>query len=508
MKKRQALSLADKKRICEISQRLEKATHQQIADEFNKTAQRNVQRLLVTKTLREKEKWLAMEETQQLNRKRMRTGKFEALENALSLCLQNMRTQGDRLSDHVLTAHAERLRTEYHIKESEFKISNGWVQNFKRRHSIRMHHHQDGHTDSDHGTKPGDLSFLKQLDPPTTDKELEQADTHHVGSNIGVHQLIVDGGFKPANVFHYDEHVLYFRPEEQSSQRQRRILLGLMANAVGDTPLLACIHAGKVSSDISNLADILYTSEFVDTHPQVRMTKEIFAKFVVHVNTLMAMQERRILCFLDPSPWHLISMDGHMSTICGLQTIELSHILLAFLPPKVPPHLTPLGAGITQFFHLQYKITFLKWMLSLMEVPNGGTSNTAAMVFDDQAMLWCCQLWKACPASLIKTSWHQSGWLPPEYLEDDEETTTPMAESLMTQAQEEWKTLHLMFHGDDTEQPLAWTEPAASPAVEAAQRVMQFIQLHQTEFTSDDITAMLNIANRISTIEMAAPTKI
>ncbi|KAF0692537.1 Aste57867_16349 [Aphanomyces stellatus] len=505
---RQALSLADKKRICEIAQLLDKGTHQQVADEFNKTAERSIQRLMVTKTLREKEKWLAMDPTQ-LNRKRMRGGKFEALELALSLCLHEVRAQGVRLSDSLLTAHAERLRKEHNIKESDFKISNGWVQNFKRRHSIRMHTHVDGGASGD--GKAGDLSFLKLASTIDSDGD-HVANAAHLD---GIHQLIVEGGFKPADVFHYDEHLLYFRSDhalvrtdrrrrQASNKAHGRILLGLMANTLGDAPLLACIHATPPSS----FPDILYASDFVDTHPHARMTKDTFTKFILHVNTIMSMQQRRILCFLDPSPCHLISMEGHMSTICGMQTVELSNTLLAFLPPKVPPHLTPLGAGIATFFHFQYKISFLKWLLSIMDhttSPSLGMMNVEA----DQSMLWSAQLWKDVPASIVKTSWRQSGWLPPAWPIADEDETTSLAESLMTQVQDEWKTLHLMLHGDEHwtvhaadvgALPTEATDPTTttSQALDAVHHVLNFMHSHREVFSQDDVAALVAVANRIA----------
>ncbi|ETW03607.1 hypothetical protein H310_05011 [Aphanomyces invadans] len=551
---RQALSLADKKRICEISQVLVKATHQQVADEFNKTAERSVQRLMVTKTLREKDKWLSMDESQ-LGRKRMRGGKFEALEQSLSLYLQEIRAQGTRLSDSLLTAHAERLREEHHIKDSEFKISNGWVQNFKRRHSIRMHatsshHHGDMHMSSGDpdDTKVGDLSFLKLASSIDASDMSPSSTSTHLG---GIHQLIVDGGFKPCDVFHYDEHVLHFQlPNEsysssssRSHQRQGRMLLGLLTNVVGDAPMMCCIQ--ERSTRPALFADMLYTADFVYANPGAKMTKDTFTKFILHVNTVLAMQDppRRILCFLDSSPCHAISMEGHMSTICGMRTVELSHMLLAHLPPRVPSQLTPLGAGLTTYFHLQYKITHLKSKLTA-DMPSSGLLPSSALSVtqhEQQALTWAAQLWKTVPASIAKTSWKQSQWLPPSWppawerddsvdgssvLDDEAES---MAESLMAHAQSEWKTLHGMVYGlkgdgdlaappsahppsspspwtsspnppnpDDTDAPRV---PTACQALEAAHQVLSFIEQHPVVFTHDDVAALLGVANRISGID-------
>ncbi|ETV72407.1 hypothetical protein H257_12544 [Aphanomyces astaci] len=535
---RQALSLADKKRICEISQLLVKSTHQQVADEFNKTAERSVQRLMVTKTLREKDKWLAMDESQ-LGRKRMRGGKFEALEHALSLYLQEARAQGARLSDSLLTAHAERLRAEHNIKDSEFKISNGWVQNFKRRHSIRMHSAHHGGMHVNHGdpddAKVGDLSFLKLASSiDTTDTPSSPSATpSHLS---GIHQLIVDGGFKPSDVFHYDEHVLYYGTPASSLAKsmelapsrhrpRRRMLLGLLTNVVGDWPMVSCVQ-DVVTSHV--FADMLYAADFVDTHPHAHMTKAIFTKFILHINTVLAVQEppRRILCFLDASPCHAISMEGHMSTICGMRTVELSHMLLAFLPPRVPPHLTPLGAGLTTYFHLQFKITLLKWLLSDTTSPS--TSERRTMTVSQQqvqTMLWVAQLWKTIPPSIAKTSWRQSQWLPPSWVQawehdDVDGEVEPMAESLMAQAQSTYKELHALYHGaslkeDDEDHapppsPSSWAEsppdesedavvaPTVCQALDAAHQVLTFMEQHPVVFTHDDVATLLGVANRIS----------
>jgi hypothetical protein len=76
-----------------------------------------------------------------MTRKRIRGGKFDALEKEVLRWIQEFRSQGGQLSDTLLIAHAKRLRDEiYHIKDDDFKVSNGWVQNFKQRHrsAIRM----------------------------------------------------------------------------------------------------------------------------------------------------------------------------------------------------------------------------------------------------------------------------------------------------------------------------------------------------------------------------------
>ena len=510
---RLALSLAEKKRICEIYQIQDKWTHQQIADEYNRTLEdpeaRRVGRLNVTKTLKDKDKWLAMDPSL-LSRKRVRGGKFEALEHGLSLLLQQVRAQGGRLSDAILTTHAERLREEYNIKEEDFKISNGWVQNFKRRHNIRM----TASSDTPSLPTPAPAKAL----PRPSDLGTEDWAGH-------IQKLILDNTNKPDDIFHFDEVQLCFGGSSSAKSSGHHLVVGLMTNMVGtENTAMACI---RKSTEAAQFSDMMNASEYVhvDVLPRASMGKELFSKYMLHFNAKMAQVARHAICFVDQTPSHCLN--GRPTAAAQLQAtrIQLSHTTVFFVPRKCP---SPINMGVGRLFQLQYKLAHLKWQLSsVMEAHDTDGMLSESLVHPtiapEQVLLWCVQLWKDFPAHVIKSHWRKAGWVPAMWIEEGHDVDAVLAENTRQQIQSEWRALHVMIYGkeppeatlmhdeplatqdDDDEPPMSnvLTDdimPAitnSSVAQSAVTQLSLFLQAQPEMFTVEDLNVLQSISNRL-----------
>ena len=75
-----------------------------------------------------------MFETHQLNGKRMRKPKFEALKEALQMWFATMQVKKAIISDAILLEKGKEFVAR--LKREEFMASSGWLSHFKARHRI------------------------------------------------------------------------------------------------------------------------------------------------------------------------------------------------------------------------------------------------------------------------------------------------------------------------------------------------------------------------------------
>lgn len=126
----------DRKRICEFHEQNPHARQEDIGAQFN------VERSTVSKILRDKRRWLDVEEPDgdgEYNAHRpLRPSKFPALEWDLLESMERWHKQGKYIADHLIKDTALRLaRKLYPDAADKFKASPGWVDNFKLRHGVR-----------------------------------------------------------------------------------------------------------------------------------------------------------------------------------------------------------------------------------------------------------------------------------------------------------------------------------------------------------------------------------
>jgi Tc5 transposase DNA-binding domain/CENP-B N-terminal DNA-binding domain len=92
----------------------------------------------VSDILKQKEKWLAINpDSNQAKQKNYTNGKFPQVENALILWLSQALVANITITGDILKEKAKIFATLFNIEN--FNGSDGWLANFKRRHSIQSY---------------------------------------------------------------------------------------------------------------------------------------------------------------------------------------------------------------------------------------------------------------------------------------------------------------------------------------------------------------------------------
>ena len=237
------------------------------------------------------------------------------------------------MSDAHLIAQAQRFRTELAISDDEFKLSNGWLHNFKQRHGIKQYtmHGESGSVDTTMLAK--DRQELAAL--------IEQ--------------------YEPQYVYNMDETGLFYRMQPSKSlatkeilgkkKDKERVTVALCCNLDGsDKIYLVVIGRSKnprcfKGVNIAALRFKYYSNE------SAWMTSNVFCDWLKYFNLKMC--DRNVLLLIDNAPTH--------------KTLELSNVREEFLPPNTTSMLQPLDAGIIQSFKLNYKRLFLQWFIDQLE---------------------------------------------------------------------------------------------------------------------------------------------
>lgn len=140
VKKRSRLSDAQRKEICEYSQKNPSVKHHEIAKEFLKRyPSLTLDRSTITKTLTKRNQYLKLKITASAEKTyRHRPPKYPLVEMALNLWVDQVNaTTGLVLTDALLKEKAHTFAEGLGIDKDAQNFTNGWLEKFKRRNNIR-----------------------------------------------------------------------------------------------------------------------------------------------------------------------------------------------------------------------------------------------------------------------------------------------------------------------------------------------------------------------------------
>ncbi|MCJ1317733.1 hypothetical protein MMC15_003060 [Xylographa vitiligo] len=126
---RRKLTDQDRRRMCQYHDGNPTVKQTEIGAMFG------VERSTVSKVLRNKDKYLFLDDGSRSPVKRSK-GKFPDLEKALSNWARNHQRQGLPLSDCIIRDKARLFATTVGNSESHLKISDSWLEKFKRKHHL------------------------------------------------------------------------------------------------------------------------------------------------------------------------------------------------------------------------------------------------------------------------------------------------------------------------------------------------------------------------------------
>src|SRR6185369_13042463 len=135
--KRKVLSWGEKKQLCEFYQENPSITYRELGKRFGNIAENTV-----CDILKKKEKWLKVDmSSNDAMKQKDKTAKYPELENALILWMSHAVSVNKSIKGDVILDKAKSFAQLLGI--NDFKGSNGWVSNFKKRHNLKKYNNNN-----------------------------------------------------------------------------------------------------------------------------------------------------------------------------------------------------------------------------------------------------------------------------------------------------------------------------------------------------------------------------
>lgn len=303
---------------------------------------------------------------------------------------QGVRSKNTPVSGPLIQEQARIYAEQLH--KDDFKASNGWLSRFKIRHNISSAILSGERASVDLATVDSWRSRLPEI---TKDYALK-------------------------DIYNMDETGLFFRalPEKSlavkgsdcagSKKSKDRVTVSLCVNALGEFEQPLVIGHALKPRCFKNITPqnlpVVWTA-----NKKAWMTTTIFTDWVKKFDSKMAAQGRHILLLLENAPAHP-------------QELELSNVVLQYLPANTTSMLQPLDLGIIKNFKCHYRTRQLRTILSKIE-----NASSAAEIAKSINVLDACHWIKAAMDDIkpvtVENCFHKAGIK--HELEADIEVTSP-----------------------------------------------------------------------------------
>ena len=401
-KTRKPLTLGDKINIIRRKESEFKLSDNDLAKEYD------VDRSTISSILRNKDKILQtyMNATPSvINKTRMQTGKFPALEEALYKWFLGIRSQNIPVSQEMLRVKALHFYNEARNKGvyfSNFEASQGWLENFQERYNISSKHI--------HG-------------------ESESADLEQVNKGReSLQELLI--GHDLNDIYNADETGLFFRlgPDQTLATKsdnakgfkkdKERITVLLCCNASGTRKVLPFV-LGKAKKphcfkniNMNNLP-VKYSS-----NKKAWMTMEKWNEWLKWFDQTL---NKKSVLLVDNCPSHT---NGSQ---LGLRFLQI-----VFLPPNTTSHIQPCDAGIIRNFKANYRNVLVQKMIQNLDV-----GKEIKKINIKEAIDMLSDAWDSVKQETIVNYWKHTNILPltnipPQITMDDDTVITELESSLKT----------------------------------------------------------------------------
>ena len=284
---------------------------------------------------------------------------------------------------------------------TDFKASNGWLERWKARYSVK------GFKVSGEGAS---------------------VDQHTVEDyKTRLHNLT--NGYEATDIFNCDETGLYFKAlptktlaasgdgAKGTKVSKDRLTILFACSATGEKlqPLLIGKSANPraLKNVQRNRLGVTYVA-----NKKAWMTSAIFTDWLHKINADMKRKRRHILLFLDNATSHP-------------PDLTLSNIKLCYLPPNTTSHLQPLDQGIIRTFKAAYRKYLLRSLLSKLDVADDAPSLCRSVTILD-AIQWTVKAWSDIKASTIEKCFRALGFdaslQQPAHEDEEDDDNIPLAE--------------------------------------------------------------------------------
>jgi DDE superfamily endonuclease/Tc5 transposase DNA-binding domain/CENP-B N-terminal DNA-binding domain len=370
-KKRMHLTMKSKQEMCQQKQANPTLTINQLSEKYG------CNRSTVSKVLKSKNEWLSVQLTEFESKKTVnRPAKFTQLETALSTWMQRVFSQNAILTDGLLQLQAKKFATLLNVSEDDFKASNGWLDNFKKRHAIwqfRIY---------------GESESIPIENLPEQRQQLVELLSQ----------------YRPEDVYNADETGLFFqmipnqtlatKPVKGKKKDKERITILLCTNATG-TDKLKPLVIGKSAKPrcFKNIQKENLGTKY-EANKKAWMTGEIFGHWIKSLNATNRLDHRKTLVLVDNAPSHIVGE-------------ELEHVKVHFLPPNTTPYLQPCDAGIINSFKAHYRKLYLQ---NILEAIDAGNETPRLNI--KEAIDFSVEAWRNVTLQTIINCWRKTEIVP------------------------------------------------------------------------------------------------
>lgn len=322
--------------------------------------------------------------TQQPGRKRMKTGKYEKVEEVLVEWFRQKRALNLTINGRVLKSKAEEIAMKLNI---EFRPSRGWIDRFKKRSGI-VYKKVSGEANS---ANPEEMGAWK--------------------CRILPHLM---ARYSPKDIFNADECGLFYNmlPDETyaftgASGRginvnKERITVLVCANLDGTEKLpLLVVGKSKQPQCFKNTKFLPCTYRH---NKAAWMTCEIFHEFLVSLDRRMASQSRKILLFVDHCP-------AHPKDVGNFKNVQVE-----FIPANMTSILQPMDQGVVKTLKQKFRRSFV---LRLLQRRNFTQDDYRMSLLDAVSML--AVAWNSVGKCNITNCFRKAGFITNAEPEEDED---------------------------------------------------------------------------------------
>ena len=135
-KTRVQLTDADRKLICELAKSNRDLSQDKLTSLAAQQLGKDLKRTTVTGVLKDSDKWLKCTHSSASRQIKHRAPQYEQLEAVVYEWFGQVRARDGQIIDSLLVEKAKALAEKLHLPD--FKASDGWLANFKKRHNIKL----------------------------------------------------------------------------------------------------------------------------------------------------------------------------------------------------------------------------------------------------------------------------------------------------------------------------------------------------------------------------------
>lgn len=303
--------------------------------------------------------------------KKLKSCELKDVEECVLKWLKQCRDKNIAISGPILQEKAQQYASD--LGHENFRASNGWLQNFKKRNELIFRKVCGESAKVDDGVCTQWKDKLAEL----------------------------CAGYEPDNVYNADETGLFFKclPDKTLSFKgdkchggknsKHRLTVMLGANCTG-THKLKPLVIGKAKKPrcFKNVSE--FPTDYV-ANTKAWMNCDAFGAWLQSLNKEMKKKRKKICIFIDNCTAH------------G-DTPKLSNIKIEYLPPNTTSKLQPLDQGIIRSFKVNYRKEVVQQFLRDME----SRSPTNINVLD--AMWMITKAWNKVTESTISNCFKKSGF--------------------------------------------------------------------------------------------------